>query len=121
MTTKGREFQRSSGHPQGTRFEIFLPRAENVAGTEAPQPSRRVHGSETILVVEDEEGVRLLVRRSLETLGYKVLEACNGRDALRVYQEHAGVISLVVTDVVMPEMHGQELATRLNGCSPDSR
>ncbi|HTS60589.1 MAG TPA: ATP-binding protein, partial [Candidatus Acidoferrales bacterium] len=103
---------------KGTRFEIFLPCAEKVAETEAPQPSGRVHGSETILVVEDEEGVRLLVRRSLETLGYKVLEARNGRDALRVYQEHGGVISLVVTDVVMPEMHGQELAARLKRMQP---
>jgi len=103
---------------KGTRFEIFLPCAEKVAETEAPDASGRVHGSETILVVEDEEGVRLLVRRSLETLGYTVLEARNGRDALRVYQEHGGVISLVVTDVVMPEMHGQELATRLKRMQP---
>jgi two-component system, cell cycle sensor histidine kinase and response regulator CckA len=61
-----------------------------------------VHGAETILVVEDEDAVRLLVRRSLETLGHKVLEAGNGREALRVYGEYRGVISLVVTDVVMP-------------------
>jgi CheY-like chemotaxis protein len=103
---------------KGTRFEIFLPCAERVAEPEARQPSRRVHGAETILVVEDEEGVRLLVRRSLEMLGYKVLEARNGRDALRVYQEHGGVISLLVTDVVMPEMHGQELAARLKRMQP---
>ncbi len=103
---------------RGTRFEIFLPCAEKAPETEAPQSSRRVHGAETILVVEDEEGVRVLVRRSLESLGYKVLDARNGREALRMYQEHGGVISMVVTDVVMPEMHGQDLITRLKRMQP---
>jgi two-component system cell cycle sensor histidine kinase/response regulator CckA len=107
-----------TGPGKGTRVEIYLPRAERVVAPEAPQTAGHMGGSETILVVEDEAGVRSLICRGLENLGYTVLEAPNGREALRVYQKHAGVVSLVVTDVVMPEMHGQELAKQLQAMQP---
>jgi CheY-like chemotaxis protein len=108
----------SSEPGKGTRFEVFLPRGEQVAERETPDAGPRQGGLETILVVEDEDAVRALVRKGLEKFGYKVLEARNGREALRVYREHTGVISLVIADVVMPEMHGHELVTRLKEMQP---
>lgn len=60
----------------------------------------------------------MAARTRLETLGYKILDARNGREALRIYHEHGGVISMVVTDVVMSEMHGQDSLTRLKRMQP---
>lgn len=96
---------------KGTTFKVFLPPV-----TEAPVSQERatvpaeVQGTETILLVEDEEYVRSLVRKSLQSKGYTVLEASNGQDALRVAQEYRGSIHLLITDVVMPGMSGRELA-----------
>jgi PAS domain S-box-containing protein len=100
---------------QGTTFQIFLPR---VTG---PKPSTTVvrpedespRGSETILLVEDEDLVRALTLRVLRQLGYTILSAARGEDALRLGTEHAGTIHLLLTDVVMPQMSGREVAERL--------
>ncbi|MGH7636821.1 MAG: ATP-binding protein, partial [Gemmatimonadaceae bacterium] len=106
---------------QGTTFTVYLP----VTGAEAPSVSvtaeRRVPSStgETILLVEDEDSVRRLARRVLESQGYTVLEAINGEDALRIAQDYAGVIDLLLSDVVMPEVGGRMLAERLSGTRPD--
>ncbi|MFQ5843533.1 MAG: PAS domain S-box protein [Planctomycetota bacterium] len=96
---------------QGASFKIYLPSAE---GAPAEEPAREVvsvepGGTETVLLVEDERLVRDLVKRVLEQHGYTVLEAPNGERALRVLQRHAGEIQLLLTDVVMPEMGGEEL------------
>jgi CheY-like chemotaxis protein len=76
---------------------------------------------ETILVVEDGEAVRNLVCRMLVQSGYRVLEACDGREALRLCEAHPEPIQLVLTDLVMPHMKGAELAERLRRIRPDLR
>jgi PAS domain S-box-containing protein len=103
----------------GTIFEICLPRVE--PATSVP-PGRRLaapKGSETILLVDDEEGVRKLVSAVLGNGGYTVIEAANGSAALAVYEKNAHKIDLVLTDVVMPQMNGFELGHQLGGRNPD--
>src|SRR5207247_5734637 len=101
------------GH--GTTFRIYLPRIEEAAQAVEPdkaqEPSPR--GSETILLVEDEAGVRNLAKTILQTQGYTVLEAAQGEEALRLCGQHEGLIHLMVTDMVMPEMGGGGLADRV--------
>jgi PAS domain S-box-containing protein len=102
------------GH--GTTFKIYLPIAE-VSDVElpelAPAPSEPVGGSETLLVVEDDDELRALTRTILTAYGYDVLEARGSAQALEIAALHAGVIHGLVTDVVMPQMNGRELAERL--------
>jgi CheY-like chemotaxis protein len=74
--------------------------------------------SSLILLVEDESIVREVTREVLQRAGYRVLECCNAQDALRAAQEHAGQIDLLLTDVVMPEMNGADLASRLLEMQP---
>jgi len=97
----------------GTIFEIYLPRVTEAAAAPeraAPAPFR---GSETVLLVDDEEGVRKLVCAVLQSNGYSVIEAINGHAALAAYEKNAHKIDLVLTDVVMPQMDGFELGERL--------
>lgn len=100
---------------RGTTITVYLPQHDEPAeamtsGTLATVAPR---GVETVLLVEDEEGVRALGARILERHGYTVLEARNGRDALSVASQHNGAIDLLLTDVVMPEMGGKQLAEAL--------
>ena len=100
----------------GTIFEIYLPRV-----TESITPVVRAtsaKGSETILLVDDEEGVRRLVCAILRSNGYDVLEAVNGPGALTVFEKNAHKIDLVLTDIVMPQMSGLELGSQLAEQSP---
>jgi PAS domain S-box-containing protein len=100
---------------QGTVVRIFLPLARPLRETPvllAPG-LERPRGSETILLAEDEQVVRDLVREILEGAGYTVLSAPDGREALRVSKAHGGDVDLMVTDVVMPGLSGRELAERL--------
>jgi signal transduction histidine kinase len=105
---------------KGTTFKIYLPRTED--DVERVDPRRVVtppaRGSETILLVEDEKGVRDLVRDVLETCGYTVLEARHGIEALAVARRHGGPIDLLLTDAVMPQMGGPELAECLVALQP---
>ena len=106
---------------KGTIFEIYLPRASGKA-TEAevaPAPQVESRGTETVLLVEDEEGVRDLACESLRASGYSVLEARDGVQALEVAERHAGPIHLLLSDMVMPRMGGQELVERLRAVRPD--
>jgi PAS domain S-box-containing protein len=101
---------------EGTLFEIYLPRTEaSVPATQATpaRTSKPAGGSETILVVEDQEEVRRMILASLESCGYRVLEAADGRAALDLASRHEGVIDLLLTDVIMPGMTGKETADRL--------
>ncbi|MBI2939527.1 MAG: response regulator [Chloroflexi bacterium] len=109
---------------QGTTFRICLPRLErpvaSAVGEQAPRP-KRVGGSETILVVEDEDLVRSLVRQTLEAEGYTVLEAPDGEEALRQSEQYPGRIDLLIADVVMPRMSGREVVERLGPQRPETR
>jgi two-component system cell cycle sensor histidine kinase/response regulator CckA len=106
----------------GSEFTIYLPGytgsepAVSTAQRELPQG-----GSETLLLVEDEATVRASVRRLLEWHGYRVIEAGNGTEALRIYEDNPGAIDLVLTDLVMPEMGGHELVERLRLSNPAIR
>jgi CheY-like chemotaxis protein len=98
----------------GSTFKVYLP-VQLVAPPRSP-PSKPVAprgGSETVLVVEDEDVVRSMACRGLREHGYTVLEARNGAEALALVEENPGSIHLVVSDVVMPEVGGRELAARL--------
>jgi PAS domain S-box-containing protein len=107
---------------QGTTFKIYLPRdlSDTAAAvvTEFPSVPRRVTGTETILVVEDEEGLRKVAGRALEAAGYTVLAAADGDEALLTSAQHVGDIHLLLTDVVMPRMGGRVLAERLTKTRP---
>lgn len=100
----------------GTEFKLFFPAmGEEQAGAPAPAtvPPDTLRGNETILVVEDEEPLRRLTRRILESRGYRVLDAADGEAAIRLMATTPGRIDLLLTDVVMPRMSGRELAERL--------
>jgi CheY-like chemotaxis protein len=100
----------------GSIFEIYLPRVEDAS---AEIPRRAIaRGSETILLVDDEEGVRKLVQAVLQSNGYDVLEASNGVMALAAFEKNAHKIDLVLTDVVMPQMTGFELGAQLATRNP---
>jgi PAS domain S-box-containing protein len=143
FTTKPREYgsglglaivygivQQSAGHVtvdstpgEGTTFSIYLPHVEpqsepEVSLEEAADDTEVPRGRETILVVEDDELVRGITVRSLRALGYRILLAEDGEDALRVVDNHSGDIDLVVTDVAMPRMGGPELADELTARNP---
>jgi CheY-like chemotaxis protein len=96
----------------GATFTIDLPTIRQDV-TVTPPAEEVAKGEGTVLVVEDEEGVRVLIVRILQSHGYRVLQASCGEEAIRVFQEHSGQIDLLVTDVVMPQMRGPELAARL--------
>ncbi len=105
---------------RGTAFTIYLPRVDepcDALSSTAASPSS-AGGSETILLVEDEESVRQLVRETLQSRGYRVLEASNGEGALAVAAAHKDALHLVISDVVMPGLSGHELAKRLLDSRP---
>jgi nitrogen-specific signal transduction histidine kinase/CheY-like chemotaxis protein len=106
---------------QGARFTIYFPKSDVVADDRETNQSRNaepVIGSETILVVEDQDSVRGFLRNLLRLYGYDVLEASGGSEAIAICEEHAGKIDLLVTDVVMPGMSGRELAERIGAEQP---
>jgi two-component system cell cycle sensor histidine kinase/response regulator CckA len=100
---------------RGTTFKVYLPCFKTEANAPAPQPAtaEMVGGSETIMLAEDEAGLRSIVGMLLKGLGYSVLVAEHGAEALRISDEHGGPIDLLVTDVIMPGIGGRELADRL--------
>jgi nitrogen-specific signal transduction histidine kinase/CheY-like chemotaxis protein len=108
---------------RGTSFKIYLPQVgEATAAAAPPIPSEaRTGASETILLVEDDRGVRALARRVLELHGFRVLEADRGEDALQISERHEGPIHLLLTDVIMPGMSGRALADRLGTGHPETR
>ena len=108
---------------RGTTFTVYLPRVtDEVEAAEFVHTTAEVPlGSETVLLVEDEEMVRALARRILQTHGYNLLEAQDGFQALRLCQEYTGMIHLLVTDVVMPGMSGRAVADHLLSVRPSMK
>ena len=109
---------------RGTSFKIYFPRIADGPAAPGPEPHAPIpapRGTETILVVEDVTAVRGVAREMLERTGYRVLEAGNGDQALRVAAKHPGPIDLVLTDVVMPGISGRVLAKQLAELRPQMR
>jgi len=112
--------QSEKGH--GSSFHIYLPQAQGVAEKQAaPVADAALGGTETILLVEDEESVRQLVRDTLVSKGYQLLEAESGEGGLEAALVHKGKIDLVITDVVMPGMGGRELVKQLVKARPGTK
>jgi len=105
---------------QGSAFKVYLPKAKGDAASEKKEqhPVTAPGGSETVLIVEDDDSLRKFSQRALQQHGYSVLEAENGEDALKVSEAYAGSIDLLITDVVMPGMGGKETAERLQPLYP---
>ncbi len=105
---------------EGTVFQVFLPRVAAPPNVQeaAPAFGPLATGNETILIVEDDRAVRLLVRDVLEAAGFKVLEAPGGREALRLARDHDGPIHLLLADVIMPGMGGREVSDRVAEIRP---
>ena len=108
---------------EGTAFQIFLPQAEGESALKESLPlsPQLLQGSETILVVEDNDLVRDMTSEVLKQYGYKVIEAPGGEKALKVIQEYPGKIDLLLTDVVMPDLNGRELADQVLTLRPGIR
>jgi NO-binding membrane sensor protein with MHYT domain/nitrogen-specific signal transduction histidine kinase len=109
------------GH--GSTFKVYLPRVREVALAPAPPeaPTSSLIGTETILIVEDEAAVRGLAARVLQFYGYQTLLATDGEEALALAERHAGPIHLMLTDLVLPHMSGQQAAERLVRLRPEAR
>jgi PAS domain S-box-containing protein len=109
------------GH--GTTFKIYLPRVDEVAPAveSAADISDTLTGTETVLLVEDDKAVRHMAQEILQLNGYKVLDASNGKEAIRVTEEYSGDIDLMISDVVMPQIGGRELAETLSLTRPRMR
>jgi two-component system, cell cycle sensor histidine kinase and response regulator CckA len=109
---------------RGTSFKVYLPPIQRGAerrALESQKDDTGKHGWETVLLVEDEDAVRVLAREVLRRQGYVVLEARHGLDALRVAERHTDPIQLLITDVVMPHMSGRDLAERLILTRPEMK
>ena len=108
---------------QGTTFKVYLPEVKKDADLEKKEqtPVDNPGGSETVLIVEDNDLLRNFAQKALRGYGYRVMDAENGEDALRVCKEHDGQIDLMITDVVMPKMGGREAAERLRPLYPQMK
>ncbi len=118
----GGEIAVTSEPEAGTTFRVYLPAADGAAPAEkaeakAPRPAST--GEETILLVEDDATVRNLVRTMLESFGYRPLAADSGKRALEIFAQKRGEIDLLLTDVIMPQMSGRELAVALKRAEPN--
>lgn len=107
----------------GTRFEVYFPRGEATDGDIATssRPCTAPRGTETVLIVEDEEGVRCIVQRILRAGGYTVLTASSGDEATQIASEYAHPIDLLISDVVMPVSGGRNVAERVTAVKPGIR
>ncbi len=113
-----------SAPKEGTTFKIYLPRvkSQRKSSGRIPRPgTAQLSGDETVLLVEDEEELRRLVARILTSYGYQVLVAENGEEALRLAQQTRETIHLVLSDVIMPDLYGPEVARRIRALRPDVR
>ena len=123
ISQNGGHIQVGSTEGQGTTFHIFFPRVEGDARVSTPtiEPveSQVAAGAEAILLVEDNDDVRRMIRRMLEGKGYSVLEAANAETARTLCTQHTGAVQLLLADVVLPDTHGPQLADELCRQQPD--
>lgn len=118
----GGQIDVSSEPGHGAAFNIYLPHGQESPRAEPSSDRRRISkGTETVLLVEDEDAVRNLAKLSLQSSGYRILEARDGQEAVWVAEQHQGPIHALVTDVVMPRMSGRHLATLLTQARPGVR
>jgi CheY-like chemotaxis protein len=112
------DFESEAG--AGTAFNIYLPCTKDAAAAvaSAPVSSHPDRGSETILVVDDRREIRTLMAEILETCGFRVLQAGNGKEALTAAREYPGTIDLLLTDVIMPGMTGRQIADQMTNLRP---
>jgi CheY-like chemotaxis protein len=112
------DFQSELG--KGTRFRIYFPQSvnEDVSHEERQETANIPRGSETILLVEDEDSIRVMLQDFLQSIGYAILPACNGKEAFELARNRKKRIHLLLTDVVMPGMNGFELAKRVKKLLP---
>ncbi len=108
---------------KGTTFKVYLPKVKGDVEEEEKEQHlvTELGGSETVLIVEDDDSLRKLARTVLKQRGYSVLEAENGEEALKVSEAHDGLIDLLITDVVMPKISGKETAKRLQPLYPQMK
>jgi two-component system cell cycle sensor histidine kinase/response regulator CckA len=106
---------------QGATFTIYLPQVNDVAPTPRVVANGSASGTETILLVEDEDAVRSVAKRVLASAGYTVLTAAHGAEALNIAKHHDGPLELLLTDVIMPGMNGRDLADHMLAARPDIR
>jgi CheY-like chemotaxis protein len=107
------------GH--GSCFKIYLPRVRAAVEAATPAPARSLGGNETILLVEDDEMIRKFIARVLKWYGYNLLEACSPAEAIRLSENRERPIHLLLTDIVMPGMRGDEMANLLSPQRPDMK
>jgi PAS domain S-box-containing protein len=107
---------------RGTTFKVYLPRSDDVPVADTARTNVDVsRGAESILLVEDEDALRKVTASILGRSGYRVLEACNGTEALRILELDGNSVDLLLTDVVMPQMNGRQLSERVSTLRPDIR
>jgi two-component system cell cycle sensor histidine kinase/response regulator CckA len=107
---------------RGTTFKVYLPRVDaDVEDARAQEPPTTLRGSETILLVDDDDQLRVVAKSILQESGYHVIESRNAGEALLHSEKHGGTIDLLLSDVVMPQMSGPELARRLSTVRPEMR
>lgn len=122
VTQSGGHVQLYSEPGQGSTFRVYLPAVQEAATTaEAIAPAETQGGGETILVAEDNDAVRQGIIDMLQAYGYTVVSAGDGKEALRIAETHPGTLHVLLTDVVMPEIDGRQLAERLRAVRPEVR
>jgi len=120
ITQLGGQVELYSEPGVGTTCRVLIPAAADTSTILAAKPVvRDLHGSETVLVVEDEHSLRVATRRILEKYGYTVLACASGPEAIELAQRHEGVIDLLLTDVFMPDMLGPEVADKIHDLIPE--
>jgi signal transduction histidine kinase/CheY-like chemotaxis protein len=118
----GGDIALESQQGQGTTFRIYLPTSDEAVRPSQPKAQRPpANATGTILVAEDDDAVRGIIRKTLESAGYTVLEASNGESALAIAKNHVGAIDLLLTDVIMPVMDGYELSKQLRAIRPQTK